>query len=1491
MSKFIKILIFTALAAVSPTLSQPWMENFFANGEVNFYEIQKAFYDYTDTAENAEKRGGWKQFKRWEWYWEQRVYPEGVFPVPMHLYNENVRLRQRDEKNPKDKTMAQWSFLGPVEAKGGYSGLGRVNCIITDPNNSNILWAGGASGGLWKSPDAGNNWYLVTDELPSIGVTDIAINPLNTNTMYIATGDGFAASCYSAGVMKSTNGGESWNTTGLNWNVSQTRRIYRLLMNPQNPSQLFAATSAGVYKTTNAGEDWSRVLSGNFKDMEFKPRNYETIYAATNSSGVFKTTDSGANWTELSNGFPANGYNRIALGVTPADSDYLYALVSASNSTFYGLYRSTDGGDLWTAMSDSPNILGRNSDGGDNVGQGWYDLCIEVSHANPDLIFCGGINNWRSTNGGESWQIVSMWYNYQSIPEVHADQHYLYFVPGTNTLYAGNDGGIYRTNNYGLSWQWLGNDLGITQFYRLGVSQPNEGSLIAGCQDNGTKYLYDGEWLDVSGGDGMECFIDYNDDSYVYATSQNGFLKRSTNGGNSFRSIKPVDYNGSWITPFLIHPNNAQTIFSGYKEIYKSTDRGENWQQISDFGANRNQTFMHISEKNPDYIYAYDGRTLRMTKNGGAAWNERTLPTNKYMTYLIAHPEDEEKIWASFSGFTGGEKVYSSSDAGENWTNISGSLPNVAANCLVFQKEANDRIFAGTDIGVFYIDNLNNDWQEFGSGLPNVEVPEMEIHKNSKMLYAATYGRGVWSVQLSSVPVVTFQNVPAINCVGSEIQIDFSVSSDFNSGNKFIIELSDRFGSFDNPEEIGSQFSTGSGSVTGLIPEDTEPDTRYRIRLRSTDPETITIFSEDITIYPLPNVNISGLDEVCAGSSQYYVTGSETNTSIEWTSLQNCEISGDSSGTGVNVNWLKTGTGVLRLVKENAAGCRDTNDFQVIVNPLPQKLEIAGERIVCLNSILPYEVIFEDGTECTWQIEGGEIEGDYGSEKKYIEWTEHGKGKIKLIKRFTATGCMDSAEVEININPLPEMQFSGEKDVCSDRIFSYTTGENPDYLVSWEAEGGIIQENSDSPRINVLWGRQGEGRLIMIKSNIATGCADTAEHTVKINPLPSVEISGKFNVLKDSEYEYSAPDEPGILYTWKAEGGNLLGDNGRFFIKVIWSDPENAYLTLTAENIETGCTDTIRKKINIYKFGDISIHGESKACIGNEKTYTAEENSEYSYRWEAVNAEIIGSDSENSVQVMFSEEGTSIIKLFLELTATDDIDSLIFEVKVLGIPEVEIRFTEKEVLCPDDSVVLDAGSHEGYQWSTGEITRTITIFKEGIYDVTVSNEAGCSSDAEIKVEEAEIIKPEIVKRGDTLFCKTEAVAYEWYLDGTKVEGKNNDYIVIDIGGITQWQVGIIDLNGCFVMSDIIITDIAEADFDNTGISIIPNPANDYINIKIKSAGFPSGSIKIIDIFGKTLYAGSINKHEKIDISAFSSGVYYVLIDFPGRIFFDKFLKY
>jgi uncharacterized repeat protein (TIGR01451 family) len=722
------------------------------------------------------------KLNRWEWFWESRVSKTGAFPSPSVNWDEwkAYKANHSSKNSNRVSAVGSWSFIGPNSTVGGYEGIGRVNCVGFHPTDKNTFWIGSPAGGLWKTVDGGLNWNSSFDNQPVLGVSDIAIDPATPSTMYIATGDGDGGSLRgltgtssgdtkSVGILKSTDNGSTWNTTGLGYTFDQGVLIRRLVIDPTNPQVLFAATSNGIYKTANGGTSWTMIQTGYFIDIELKPGNSQIIYAATYGSNaqVYRSSDGGISWNVVSN---FTSLYRIDIAVTPANASIVDIICSKSDRTFGGVFRSTDSGQTFNVSYDASvgpiNLLDYKYDGSGTGGQGEYDLCYAISPVNANKVFMGGVNTWTSNDGGNNWTINTMWTgdsfnNPTSIQTVHADKHWLAYSPvDPNILIQCNDGGVYKSIDAGTTWQDISNGLQISEVYRIGSSATNGNVILAGLQDNGTKSFMGGNnWQAASGGDGMECAVDPTNDNTMYSTyvqgtlyrSYDGFTSNTTTISDNISGGKPT---GAWVTPYVLDPNDPNTIIAGYNDVYRSNDQGNSWTQLS-FSLAGGSTLrsLTVAPSNSQVIYTATFSNIYKTTDDGISWTTLSgLPAGAVITYIAVHPANPQIVWVTLSGYYSGQKVYKSIDGGSTWTNISGTLPNIPANCIAYDKSGNnaDRLFIGTDLGVFYKDNNMSDWAVYGTSLPNVVVTELEIFYAGSKIRAATFGRGVWEADLPS---------------------------------------------------------------------------------------------------------------------------------------------------------------------------------------------------------------------------------------------------------------------------------------------------------------------------------------------------------------------------------------------------------------------------------------------------------------------------------------------------------------------------------------------------------------------------------------------------------------------------------------------------------------------------------------------------------------------------------------------------------------------
>ena len=405
----------------------PWMKNI-NTSRANMATIDEqveAFQVYWTTHDRNVRGSGFKPFMRWEYHWRNYENEQGYVMSSDEFWN--AWREKNSVKANRNATLAvpisNWQPVGPfshTNTGSWSSGQGRVNIVHVDPTNSNVIYLGSPAGGIWKSINNGSNWTPLTDELPQIGVSGIAIDYSNSDVIYIATGDKDAGDSYSVGVYKSTNGGLTWNATGIMGSSNPTR-AGDIIIHPTNNQILWCATNDGIFKTTNAGNSWARVQTGNFSqgNIRLKANDPSTVFAVSKNK-FYTSTNGGDSFTSVSTGLPTTS-DRLLLDVTPANADYLYILSSNSEGGMQGIYRSINGGATFTKTSSNESIAA-----GDvfESPQSYYDLALAVSSTNENEIYTGCLNVWKSTNGGATVSKINSWSNPAGASYTHADIHY-----------------------------------------------------------------------------------------------------------------------------------------------------------------------------------------------------------------------------------------------------------------------------------------------------------------------------------------------------------------------------------------------------------------------------------------------------------------------------------------------------------------------------------------------------------------------------------------------------------------------------------------------------------------------------------------------------------------------------------------------------------------------------------------------------------------------------------------------------------------------------------------------------------------------------------------------------------------------------------------------------------------------------------------------------------------------------------------------------------
>jgi GEVED domain/Secretion system C-terminal sorting domain/Sortilin, neurotensin receptor 3,/Fibronectin type III domain len=742
--------------------SAPWMQEASSNAKTSkkpltMDQMVVDFETYWKTHDRSKKGSGYKPFKRWEYQWKDKTHPDGTFLTTNQMWDvfENKKQIKASKGSNALAKASNWQPVGPfthTNTGSWSSGQGRVNTVYVDPNNANIIYVGAPAGGIWKSTDAGVNWKPLSDQLPQIGVSGIVTDPRNSNTIYIVTGDKDAGDSVCIGVLKSTDGGTTWNPTGLTFNsYVLSSDIY---MHPTNSNILWVATSEGIYKTTNAGATWTNVLSGFIRDIKIKPGDPNTIYAV-NSTTFYKSSNGGDSFTTITSGLPdAATTGRVVIDVTPANANYVYVLAADRDGNFKGVYRSTNSGFSFTKTAESNNIL--------ESKQAYYDLALSVSRTNPEVVFTGCLNVWKSTNGGTSFTRLNSWSDPKGVAYTHADIHFLRYYG--NKLYCGSDGGIYESTNDGATFTSKTAGLQISQLYKIAVSKQSSANMMGGLQDNGGHAYSGGQWKNYYGADGMDTGVDPNNSSKYYGFIQFGSgLYVTTDAGNSLDPTvidAPAaekgtgDDGGNWVTPLVV--NSAGEVFAGYKKVYKLD--GANW------AANSTNTFggdienIVIDPSNNNNMYVSVGTELYKSTNKGVDFNLVYNFTGNVRDIRV-HSSNSNVVYAVTQGTDG--QVYQSTNGGTSFTSISNGLPAIGKTVIVHQaQDLSNPLYLGTDLGVYYRDDANTTWTPFDTNLPNVKVLDLEINYVDKNITAATYGRGVWRASIGSSSDTTAPTAP-----------------------------------------------------------------------------------------------------------------------------------------------------------------------------------------------------------------------------------------------------------------------------------------------------------------------------------------------------------------------------------------------------------------------------------------------------------------------------------------------------------------------------------------------------------------------------------------------------------------------------------------------------------------------------------------------------------------------------------------------------------
>jgi photosystem II stability/assembly factor-like uncharacterized protein len=690
--------------------------------------------------------------------------------------------------------------IGP----GGMSG--RVTSIDVVQSDTNILYAGTASGGLWKSTSAGIKWKPIFDNEATASIGSVAIQQSNPSVIWVGTGEGNPRNSLNGGfgIYKSLDAGKTWKLMGL----EKTRHIHRVIIDPTNPNIVYAAAigspwgehkERGVYKTIDGGKTWKQILFNNNKtgaaDLVMDPSNPNKLIAAMwehkrdpwffksggKGSGMYITHDGGENWKKVTDkeGFPKGELGRIGVAISRSNPNTIYALVEAKKNA---LYKSTDGGFKWKKINDKPGIGNRP----------FYYSEIYVDPQNENRLYSVFTYINVSDDGGKSFRQLMPAYGVDN--GVHPDHHAWWIHPKDGSfMIDGNDGGLNITKDKGKTWRFAGN-IPVAQFYHINVDNDFPYNVYGGMQDNGSwggpAYVWKAQgirnsyWQELAFGDGFDVVPDKENSRYGYAMSQQGSVARYDQKTGYSYSIKPthsdpkVKLRFNWNSAIGQDPFDNSTIYFGSQFVHKSTDKGTTWNVISpDLSTNdpnkqkqsesgglsmdatgaENHTTILVIEPSPlekDMLWVgTDDGNVQVTKNGGASWtnvtkNIKDLPKGSWIAQIKASNKNKGEallIANDYRRFNYTPYAYRTKNYGKSWTRIVDANDVKSYTLSIVEDLVNPNLlFLGTDDGLYISLNAGEKWTKWTNGFPTVPVKDLVIQPREHDLVIGTFGRAAW---------------------------------------------------------------------------------------------------------------------------------------------------------------------------------------------------------------------------------------------------------------------------------------------------------------------------------------------------------------------------------------------------------------------------------------------------------------------------------------------------------------------------------------------------------------------------------------------------------------------------------------------------------------------------------------------------------------------------------------------------------------------------
>ena len=1136
-----------------------------------------------------------------------------------------------------------WRERGPNNVGG------RTRAILVDPNDATnkTVFSAGVSGGLWKTTDITAKkpvWTKIDDFFDNLAIVTLAYDPTDTKTIYFGTGEGWFNfdAVRGGGIWKTTDGGVSWSRTSF----GSSSYVQKIVIN--SSGEVFAGTRSGLFKSTDKGGNWTK-LSGlpqdRISDVEIGSNDAIHVGMGIFNNGYYRySTDGGSTWNTPT-GFPAaSDIRRVELAVAPNNANQVYAMMQGSGNSFFAGFRSTDGGANWTEMAAKPNDTDTQISASDFTrNQAWYNLTIAVDPSNANTIITGGIDLFKSTDGGDNWTQISKWSNNNllaslQVPLVHADHHIITYIDSKKILF-GNDGGIYYSEDGDQNVPTIESKeegYNTSQFYSCAI-HPTAGQnfFIGGTQDNGSHKITDkliGNSVEVTGGDGGFAHIDQNESQYQFTAFTRNNWFTSTDGGNSFSDVTHAFVNtGSFINP-TDYDNDANLLYAGSSvgtfvrwNDPQSGNRSANVTQltVTEFsGAQVTHVAVTPNTAHRVFFGLNNGAVVRVD-NANTATPTATrinqssaMPTDASVSCIAVEKGNDNHILVTYSNYGVGS-VWETSDGGTTWFNVEGNLPDMPVRWVLFNPNDNKQALIATELGVWFteeIKGVNSVWSSANAGLANVRVDMLQIRDADNTIIAATHGRGIFSTNFfAATPKADFVVGKHLIYPGASVQFtDVSSKADswsWDFGDGATSTLQNPSHAYNNPGiynvklTINGTTSATINSAVHVLPSYGTPYTLAQGGNFETNPND---FGSDViegTINPWERGTPSNLLKTLSSASNGWKTDLDANIvrGDYKAVLQTPAFNFSASGTytvkfkmSMDIQFCNAPYGALmEYSTDNGVTWQvlgaATNNPSGTSNWYQTGPSKAGQSCG-VNDVTDSQKSWGfDGNNVSVQYNASALAGNANVAFRFVFQIASGFRVDAydidgiMIDDFEITGPTNIASHFASINA------SGATSFCEGEQVTFTANSGEGFAYQWQKNSVNITGATNATYTAT---EAGEYRVVITKNSVAVN-SNAIQVAVKASPLP---------VIQENAGVLSITAETGATYQWTKDGANINGATGATFT------PTDCGSYTVKASYPNACQRTSA----LYDFNNINL---SVSITANGNTLTASVTDATLYTW------------------------------------------------------------------------------------------------------------------------------------------------------------------------------------------------------------------------------------------------------------------------------------